>query len=159
MVSDIVTWPARRWLVAAMGAVVTGALIALPTALLPSGMFARMTPVTWWSWPVWVATALLAGLVAATDVHTGDVSARGAGAGTGGSLLGMLAVGCPACNKVVVAVIGATGAMQWWAPLQPLLGVASVALMAGALRTRLRGERMCRIPARTADAWTARDSR
>jgi hypothetical protein len=54
----------------------------------------------------------------------------------------------PVCNKVVVGLLGAAGAMQWWAPLQPLLGVASVALLAWALRTRLRTERACPVPAR-----------
>ena len=146
MVTDIMAWPARRWLAAVVGAAFTAAVVGLPTALLPSSLFTRMTPVTWWSWPVWSATALLGGLVAATYVRTADRAGRGGGAGAGGGLLSTLAVGCPVCNKLVVAVLGVTGAMQWWAPLQPLLGVASVGLLAWALRTRIRGERACRVP-------------
>ena len=144
---DILAWPLRRRLAAVVGAVVSAAAIGVPTALLPNSVFTRMTAVTWWSWPVWVATAVLGGLVAATYVRTRDVTGTGVGAGAGGGLLSVLAVGCPVCNKVVVAVLGAAGAMQWWAPVQPLIAVASVVLLGWALRTRLRGERACRVPA------------
>lgn len=147
MVSDILAWPARRWLAAAVAAGLTAAVVGLPTALVPSSMFTRMTPVTWWSWPVWTLTAVLGGLVAATYVRNDGPGGRGGGgAGAGGGLLSALAVGCPVCNKLIVAVLGVTGAMQWWAPLQPLLGLVSVGLLAWALRTRLRGERACRMP-------------
>ena len=146
-VRDIWAWPTRRWLAAVVGAGITAAAVGLPTALVPSSMFTRMTPVTWWSWPVWSLTAALGGLVAATYVRSADPGGHGGGAGACGGLLSALAVGCPVCNKLIVAVLGATGAMQWWAPLQPLLGVVSMALLAWALRTRLRGERACRAPA------------
>ncbi|MHB1163995.1 MAG: hypothetical protein ACYC3K_02020 [Candidatus Nanopelagicales bacterium] len=35
-----------------------------------------------------------------------------------------LAVGCPACNKPVPVALGASGAMAWFAPFQPVLVVA-----------------------------------
>ncbi len=41
-----------------------------------------------------------------------------------------LAVGCPLCNKIVLALIGTTGALEYWAPLQPILGAVSVLLLA-----------------------------
>jgi hypothetical protein len=140
VLKDILTWPARRWIVVATGVAFTALAVGLPTALVPSSLFTRMTSVTWSSWAVWAATALLGGLVLATYVRTHpDSAGRGAGTGASGGILGVLAVGCPVCSKVVVALLGVAGAMQWWAPLQPLLGVASVALLAWALSTRLRG--------------------
>ena len=69
------------------------------------------------------------------------------GASTGGGLLSLFAVGCPVCNKVVVAVLGVSGAMSVWAPIQPLLGVASLVLLGYALRRRLVLERACALPA------------
>ena len=146
---DILAWPAQRWVAAVAGALLAAAAIGLPTALVSSSLFTRMTPVTWWSWPVWTVTAALSGLVLATYVRAPDSAGRGAGTGAGGGLLSVLAVGCPVCNKAVVAVLGVAGAMQWWAPLQPLLGVASVGLLAWALHTRLRAERACRLPTPT----------
>lgn len=119
--------------------------MALPTALVPNTWFTRMTPPIWWNWPVWVVSAVLVGLLLATYVGSPG-SARGNGAGAGGGLLTVLAVGCPVCNKVVVAALGVAGALQWWAPLQPILGVLSVGLLGWALHVRLRAERACRAP-------------
>jgi hypothetical protein len=64
-------------------------------------------------------------------------------------VLSFFAVGCPVCNKVVLLALGASGAVTWFAPLQPLLALVSVAGLAWALRTRLAGLRAC--PVRAAD--------
>ena len=42
-----------------------------------------------------------------------------------------------------VALVGVSGAMNYWAPLQPILGVVSVGLISGALVVRLRGAVAC----------------
>jgi hypothetical protein len=60
-------------------------------------------------------------------------------------VLSVFAVGCPVCDKLVVAVIGISGALNYWAPLQPVLGVASVAVLAAGLLIRLRGAVACRV--------------
>jgi hypothetical protein len=107
-----------------------------------------MTPVQWWNYPIWTATALLSGLIVATYVRqpVGDSPPDHArGTGVAGGLLSFLAVGCPVCNKIVVAAIGVSGALDYWAPIQPVLGVASLGLLAWALYRRLDGERRCRL--------------
>lgn len=59
-----------------------------------------------------------------------------------------LAVGCPICNKLVVALLGTSGALTYFAPIQPLLGVGAVALLVFALRRRLLAlaEASCPVP-------------
>lgn len=145
MLLDLKVWPPRRWLAAVAGAVLTALLIGVPTAVVSTPFFTRMTSVTWWNWPVWIATAVLGGLVLATYVRTADHVSHPTGRLASGGLLSALAVGCPICNKLVVALVGISGALQWWAPLQPLLGVASIVLLGYALHSRLRGERACRV--------------
>lgn len=138
-------WPARR----VVTAMVTGAVFALavgvPTGLVSTPVYARMTPVLWWNYPVWAVSAVLGGLVVATYVRRPQDRAprSGASVASGGGVLAALAVGCPVCNKLVVAALGASGAMTIWAPLQPVLGVVSVLLLAWALRRRLRNEYAC----------------
>ena len=133
---DLADWPARRWLAAAVVAVAVALVTGTPTDLVPTSLYTRMTPIPWWSWPIWVATAALAGLLAASFVRD-----RGAGVHAasplGGGVLSFLAVGCPICNKLVVAALGVSGALTYFAPLQPLLGVAGVALLGYTLRRRL----------------------
>jgi hypothetical protein len=48
-------------------------------------------------------------------------------------------VGCPVCNKLVVVLLGSSGALTYFAPVQPLLGLLAVTLSATALAVRLRG--------------------
>ena len=65
----------------------------------------------------------------------------------GGTVLATFAVGCPVCNKLVVGVLGASGALAYWAPIQPLIGILSVALLATGLLLRLRSDVSCALPA------------
>lgn len=139
-------WPMRRWLAAALGAVTTVLAIALPTAMIDNPVFGRAVPVTAWAWPALLAAGMASGLLLATYVRTPtQVDDSGGRAGAAGALLTFFAVGCPVCNKVVLLVLGTTGALQWFAPVQPVLAVAALVLLLWALRVRLRGEAACAV--------------
>ncbi|MFE0424738.1 hypothetical protein [Streptomyces sp. NPDC058953] len=149
------SWGPRQWLVAAGAAVLAAVLIGVPTGVVPSAFYSRMTPVLWWNYPVWAVSSVLMGLLAGT--YAGDRGPargpdrdrpRGARALAAG-VLSVLAVGCPVCNKLVVLALGMSGAMSYWAPAQPLLAVASVALLTHALVKRLRTASACPVPAAT----------
>lgn len=142
-------WPARRWLVAAAAAVVFALAAGLPTDVIPNPLTNRVEPVTWWSYPTLAVTAVLGGLVFATYVRS-PAQPVATGKTTGGGLLSALAIGCPVCNKLVVLAFGTSSAMSLWAPLQPLLAVASLILLGWALRTRLAAERACPVPSAAA---------
>jgi hypothetical protein len=144
--------------VAVVGGLVTGLLVALPTAVIPNPVFGREIGVTWWSYPVVVVTAVLGGLLIATYVRPRDLGPeptdadeseeldRASKLGMAGALVSFFAVGCPVCNKLVLLALGTSGAMSWFAPVQPFLALASVGLMAWALRTRLKGSTSCAVP-------------
>lgn len=150
------SWPARRWAAAVLGALVVGLLVALPTAVIPNPVFGRAIEVTWWSYPVVIISAVLGGMLIATYVARpvaaapGDPTDRPTKLGMAGGFIAFFAVGCPVCNKLVLLALGASGAVTWFAPIQPLLAVASIALMAYALYARLGGEVACAVPARQA---------
>lgn len=97
-------------------------------------------------------TAVLAGVTLSTYVRQPqrrERSTAGDGSRTGavGGLLTFFAVGCPVCNKLVLVLLGASGAMSYWAPLQPLLAVLSVGLLAEAALRRLSSRAECPVPA------------
>lgn len=147
------TWTPRRWGVAALATLLVLLVTGLPTEMVDNPWFERMTPVLWWNRPVWVLTAVLAGLLLATYVATGeDDLDRPARRGGIGGLLGYLAIGCPVCNKLVVLALGTTGAMSWFAPLQPLLAVGSLVVLGVALRARLRSQAAAACPTGVVDA-------
>jgi len=130
-------------------------IVALPTAVIPNPIFGRAIEVTWWSYPVVILTGVLGGLLLATnikepapyaqDADSGEQADRPLTLGAVGGLVSFFAVGCPVCNKIVLIVLGASGAMTWFAPIQPFLALASVVLMGWALRARLKGEISCSI--------------
>lgn len=134
----------RRYLLASLGAIVlTALMLGIPTDLVPNPWFTRMIEAEPLNYFFWIATSILGGALLATYMLPGGAarsgSARTTGAVWGGGTLGLLAVGCPICNKLVVTLLGVSGALNYFAPLQPILGAVAVLLAASALVVRLRG--------------------
>lgn len=124
--------------------------MGVPTGVIETSFYTRMTPVTWWDYPVWATSAVLLGLIAATYVRVpgladGPAPDRSRQA-LGATILSTFAIGCPICNKLVVALIGVGGTLSYWAPLQPVLGMLSIGLLITGLVVRLRGAVACAAP-------------
>lgn len=160
----LAAWQSPQWVAATAGAALTTVLVGVPTAVVPSPLFSRSVPVQWWNYPVLAATAVLAGLVLATFLKPrygtgpdgpgapedrGEASVKTVGRlGSAGGVLSLLAVGCPVCNKLVLVLLGTSGALTYWAPLQPLVAVLSLVLLAEAALRRLSTADACPVPAR-----------
>lgn len=143
-VAQLRTWSARRWLTSGAAAIGFGLLVAVPTDLVDTPLFSREIPPTWWSWPALAVSAVLTGLVVASYVDaTASAERREGRRGWLGGVLTFFAVGCPVCNKLVLVLLGTSGALTWFEPLQPLIQLAAVLLLGWALLTRLRGEVAC----------------
>lgn len=120
-------WTIRQWAVGTGGVVLAAMLIGIPTGIIATPFYHRMTPVTWWSYPAWAVTAALEGALLATYVRTGAAARASTRQATTGGVLSFLAVGCPVCNKLVVFAVGVSGACSTgrpcspsWPPLRPL---------------------------------------
>ena len=128
---------------AALGSLVAALLLGVPSAVIPNPFFVRMTPTEPANYLVWLISAPLSGLLIATYIGRDGVKAdphadSGGGRITIAGVGAYLAIGCPICNKIIVAVLGVSGALNVFAPLQPLIGALSIALLAGTLAWRLR---------------------
>ncbi len=126
----------RGWLVAAVGAVAALILIGIPTAIIDSPFFVRMIPTRTQDYAIWVATAVLAGLIVGTFARPTQVGDEGKA--LSGGFLSYLAVGCPICNKLAVLLLGTSGALTIFAPAQLFIGLASLALLGWTFRLRAR---------------------
>ncbi|MGB3375616.1 MAG: hypothetical protein WBA87_10815 [Microbacterium sp.] len=162
-------WTSRQILVAVAAGVGVTLVIGFVTVLIPNNLFARDIPPVWWNYPVWIITSALSGMLLATYVNpsratsrtdqTRDdereaASSRRTGRlGMAGGILAWFAVGCPVCNKIALLALGYSGAITWFAPVQPFLAVAALALTAVALVWRLRGQISC--PVRPTSAMAA----
>jgi len=134
----------RFWTVAVLATVGSLLLLGVPTAVIPNPFFIRMTPSETFNLVVWLGSAPLIGLLIATYVRPPSLALNreqgepGAARATLGGVAAYLAIGCPICNKVVVAALGVSGALSYFAPLQPIIGAASLALLGSTLAWRLR---------------------
>jgi hypothetical protein len=126
--------------VLSVGAALTYLLVmGVVTAVIPRALFVRMTPVTVANLVFWILPALLVGpLVASSVVPVVPRTCALTNRTVAGGVLSFLAVGCPLCNKLVVLALGASGALTYFEPIQPVLGVVSVGLLGYALWLRFR---------------------
>jgi len=115
-----------------------GILVAtwmVPASAAPRPMFLAA--------PLEGATAAAAspasGLAGGAAVAAGpSTEARGTTLGALAGFGAFLAIGCPVCNKIALVLLGTSGALTIFAPIQPLIGAVSLALLAGTLAWRLR---------------------
>ncbi len=132
------------------------AAYGLVTAIIPNTVFGRSVPPEPFAYVVWLLSGPLMGFIAATYSGaparaTGAVVARplvpaaAAPSETRTSTLGMaasfgtfLAIGCPVCNKIALLLLGTSGALSVWAPIQPFLGAASLVLLVVTVTWRVR---------------------
>jgi len=135
--------------------VVAGLAFGLVSAIIANPVFARSVPPDAAAIGIWLVSAPLMGLVMATYTAPARPSATLAAVSLApadalvverrstrlGGLAGFgafLAIGCPVCNKVALVLLGASGAMSVWAPIQPVVGAISLVLLVVTAAWRLR---------------------
>ena len=132
---------------------IAAVLIGIPSDLIDTPIFGRPIDARWLDYVILATTSALIGLILAIRPPSNDADAESAVERQGtttlwGGLVSFLAVGCPVCNQAVVALVGISGALSWWAPVQPVVGLTALALLLWTLRKRLRTYRAvaCPIP-------------
>lgn len=131
----------RFWGLSVLFSSCAALLLGIPTVLISNHWFIRMTPTSSQDYIIWILSALLIGPVTALALLypiKQDVQKAGGGRAILGTILSLLSVGCPVCNKVIVFLLGFSGAMTFFNPLRPFLGIASVVLLAATLFLRVR---------------------
>jgi len=126
----------KAWGITSLTAAIGLFVIGLPTAIYENPFFVRMTPVRAQDYVIWIISSVLVGLIVGS--HFVASSTSGDGKIISGGVLSVLAVGCPTCNKLVVLLLGTTGALTFFAPLQLYIGIASVLLLGWTLLLRAK---------------------
>ncbi|MEK7281483.1 MAG: hypothetical protein AAB037_03925, partial [Chloroflexota bacterium] len=126
----------RGWAIAVAAIIGTLLLIGIPTVIVPNPFFTRIIPVRPQDYIIWMATGIMVGLIAGTFFT--PLRKAGQGKIVSGGLLSFLAVGCPVCNKLVVLLLGFSGALTFFAPVQLYIGLASLVILGWAFRQRVR---------------------
>jgi len=132
------------WGLSALYALGAALLIGIPTVLIPNPLFSRMTPTSLQDYTIWgISVVLIGPVMALATLYPADSVPKaknrsGGGQALGGTLLSFFSVGCPICNKVIVFLLGVGGAMTFFNPLRPFLGIASIILLSVTLFLRVR---------------------
>jgi hypothetical protein len=139
---------ARFWLVAFAATIAVLLAYGLVAAILPNPVFGREIAPDAAAITIWLLSAPLIGLLVATYVPPAGASgvparpapadAAGSGRAALGALATFFAIGCPLCNKIVLVALGTSGALNLFAPIQPIIGLAGLTLLAVTLALRLR---------------------
>ncbi len=109
-------------------------LFGVPTALIQTPWFSRMTPPRSLDYVfLLVNSALLAAYIGLYYYEKHTSSKRSDSFATGGSLFNILAVGCPICNKLLVALLGFSAVLTYIEPARAWFGLLSTALVSVAL--------------------------
>ncbi len=136
----------QRMIVYGLGAgLVSFLVLAISTTIIPNPIFPREEAVRIFDYVVLgIVTALAIGL-GVTYAMPKSCPLQRNKLYSGGALA-FLAIGCPVCNVAVVALIGTGGAMAWFAPVQPLIGIAAIGMLSFALAIQIRDIRRAQSP-------------
>ena len=152
MIEDLLALPRATWPRAVLFGAIAAVFIAVPSDLIDTPIFGRPVAVRWIDYLILAVTSALIGLIFAIRPQPAESSGLAEAAerqGTRtiwGGFVSFLAVGCPVCNQAVVALVGVGGALSWWAPVQPFVGLLAVALLIYTLRKRLNTYKLSACP-------------
>lgn len=154
--------PPRTWVRAVPYALIAALFIGIPSDIIDNPIFGRPVPLRTIDYVIWGISSALIGLTFAIRLPNSHRKAEEKNdvRTAWGGFASFLAVGCPVCNQIVVAAIGTSGALTWWAPVQPIFGALAIGFVLWALRTRLRTYQLvtCPSPQRSASTSAAAPS-
>ncbi len=113
-------------------------LFGIITALLQGQYYTRMVPVTSLDYFFLVSSSLLIGTYVSIHYYKKNTVKKCNSAVYTGGIMGFFSVSCPVCNKLLLFLLGASGAMTYFNPLRPILGFASIGLLTTAIYFKVK---------------------
>lgn len=104
-------------------------ILGAVSAVFSNPFFTRMTPSSILDWVLLIVTSILAGIYLGLNYYIKNHKNISVTCATTGGILSFLAFACPVCNKLIILVLGFSGAMTYFAPIQPILGIIGVLLL------------------------------
>ncbi len=160
MVTALRSLPPRTWLRAVPYAVIAALFIGIPSDIIDTPIFGRPVELRSIDYVIWLISSALIGLTFAIRLpnRLREAEEKNDIRATWGGFASFLAVGCPVCNQFVVAALGTSGALTWWAPVQPIFGALAIGFVLWALRTRLHTYQLVACPAPKSPAKLSGDA-
>lgn len=143
--------PPMTWVRALPYALIAALFIGIPADIIDTPIFGRPVELRTIDYVIWIISSALIGLTLAIRLPNSHRKAEEDNdvRTVWGGFASFLAVGCPVCNQLVVAALGTSGALNWWAPVQPIFGALAIGFVLWALRTRLNTYQLAACPTPT----------
>ncbi len=103
-------------------------VLGIPTALLPAGLFKRMTSPTGFDYLFLAVLPILFGYFIYLYIGIRK-SMKKTCTAAGGLASGWLAVICPICVKLLVLLFGTVFMLTYFDPVRPVFGMASIVIL------------------------------
>lgn len=104
--------------------------LAIPTSLLPTGLFIRMTETVIFDYIFLFTVPILFGVFITLHLKNRQTLTNKKTCTIGSSLLaGWLAVSCPTCIGFLVVIFGASTLLSYFDPLRTVFGALSVVIL------------------------------
>ena len=117
-------------------------IFGVVTVLIKNPFFIRMTPVYWYDYVFLVLTSILSGAYIGlwhyNKNNQKNINPKCDYAATGGAVGGFFSFGCAICNKLLIWILGLSGVIAYFMPIQPILGVISMILLGYAVYMQIK---------------------
>lgn len=118
----------------ALAALVFFSFTGVVTGVVQTPLFERMVPRTPLDYAFLVLTSVLVGAYVTQRTVQPDCGSNGCA--YGGALGGFLAVACPHCNAILVALFSSSWLATYVDPIRPLFGVLAIGALGGIIYRR-----------------------
>lgn len=127
----------KRSIIGALCAIIAFLILGIPTALIPTGFYKRMTPPTIIDYSILSIVSILIGANASVYFYKKFGQKNGLAA-LGSGFLGFFAISCPICVSFLVAIFGTAFMLAYYDPIRPLLGAISIVVLSATLLFNLK---------------------
>ena len=104
-------------------------IFGIVTDLIPNPWFIRMVEKAPLDYFFLTASSVLLGGYVAVHFYKKTISKKGKVAAYTGGVASFLGFGCVLCNKILLLLLGAAGALTYVEPYRPFIGFAGLGLM------------------------------
>ena len=123
----------KSYAIGILVALIVFIIFGVINVLIKNKFFIRMTPVHWYDYLFLTLTAVLSGAYTGLWYYNKksnkSISDKCNYAAAGGVVGGLFSFGCAICNKLLIFLLGLSGVMTYFMPLQPILGIASISVL------------------------------
>ena len=120
-------------------------IFGISTGIISNPFFTRMTPVYFFDYFFLIINSLLLGTYIGLHFYEKHKKSKNADfLAVSGGIVNVFVIGCPICNVLIISLIGTSATLNYFAPIQPILGVLSTTVILMAIYFKVKNLKDCK---------------